>query len=77
MALDELVAQRLIGGSSTPHALTPSGRDAADRLLNAYRDELNFMLKGWSPERHQELRDLCGRLAADVAPIPLGPAARR
>ncbi|MGH2343720.1 MAG: MarR family winged helix-turn-helix transcriptional regulator, partial [Chloroflexota bacterium] len=43
--------------------LTPSGRQARDRLVAARRDGLTDLLAGWPPEQQNELADLLGRLA--------------
>ena len=69
-ALDELVGRGLVTDDRDGHPPTPAGTEAAERLIGAYREQLTVMLAGWSPERHQELRDLCARMASDAVPAP-------
>jgi DNA-binding MarR family transcriptional regulator len=58
--------------------LTQSGRDALARLVAAYRERLEALLEGWSPEQHAEIRRMVDRLAQALvaempAPAPAGP----
>ncbi|MGW3774266.1 MFS transporter [Actinomadura verrucosospora] len=43
--------------------VTPSGRDAAERLFAVRREGLARHLDGWAPEEHPELADVLSRLA--------------
>ncbi|WP_339156613.1 MDR family MFS transporter [Actinomadura luteofluorescens] len=43
--------------------VTPSGRDAAERLFAARCEGLSRHLDGWAPEEHPELADVLSRLA--------------
>jgi EmrB/QacA subfamily drug resistance transporter len=53
-------------GADTPPQLTPTGRDAVERLVSARRERLAALLDGWSPEEHEELRALVDRLTAEL-----------
>ena len=48
-------------------ALTPAGRAALDRLVNARRAALGALLADWSPDRHGTLGDYLRRVARDFA----------
>ncbi|MEU8122028.1 MDR family MFS transporter [Spirillospora sp. NPDC049024] len=45
--------------------VTPSGRDAAERLFAVRREGLARHLDGWAPEEHPELADVLSRLAEE------------
>ena len=45
--------------------ITPSGRDAAERLFAVRRAGLARHLDGWAPEEHPELADVLSRLAEE------------
>ena len=54
-------------------ALTSAGREATQRLVEAYREGLNELLDGWSPAEHDELTALVRRLSAELLddqPVP-------
>ncbi|MGE4031659.1 MAG: DHA2 family efflux MFS transporter permease subunit [Thermoleophilia bacterium] len=69
-AAAELQERELVAAGAGGREPTPEGARLADALLAAYREELEDLLGGWSPERHAELRDLCARLAPDAMPRP-------
>jgi DNA-binding MarR family transcriptional regulator len=46
--------------------VSSEGRHVLDRLLAARRQGLAEMLEGWSPEQHEELARLLGRLAREL-----------
>ncbi len=69
-AADALERRGLVAPGPSGREPTPEGARLADALLAAYRDELQELLAGWSPERHAELRDLCARLAPEAMPRP-------
>ncbi|HJZ61339.1 MAG TPA: hypothetical protein VKD47_04180, partial [Miltoncostaeaceae bacterium] len=51
--------------------LSPSGREAYERLVDAKCQALREILDGWEPERHDELAQLVDRLSrALVRDIP-------
>jgi EmrB/QacA subfamily drug resistance transporter len=51
--------------------LTEDGRDVLARLVAAYRERLEALLEGWSPEQHAEVCRMVDRLAqALVAEMP-------
>ena len=75
-ALAELEVQRLVeecdvdGVRDCPLVLTAAGRQTYERLLTARRERLAELLEGWSPEQHEELAALLGRLADSLAHDP-------
>jgi MFS family permease len=56
--------------SSSPLVLTRAGEAVYARLLRARRERLAELLEGWSPEQHEEIAALLGRLADDLAHDP-------
>ncbi len=53
-----------------PITLTPVGKDAAERLVNARVEGLTKLLAGWSPEQHDDVRTMIGRLARELLDNP-------
>lgn len=47
-------------------AVTAAGRRVADKLVAARREGLAELLEGWSPEQHEEVARLLGRLADEL-----------
>jgi DNA-binding MarR family transcriptional regulator len=72
-ALDRLTRAGLVvvdrahgDGRAGQLALTPSGRQARDRLVAARREGLADLLKGWPLEQQAELAEMPGRLARSL-----------
>ncbi|MDO8185321.1 MFS transporter [Conexibacter sp. JD483] len=76
VALAELEVEQLVqecdvdGVHDCPLVLTAAGRAVYARLVTARRERLAELLEGWSPEQHDELAALLGRLADDLARDP-------
>jgi EmrB/QacA subfamily drug resistance transporter len=66
--LDELAGAGLIviRDPAEAIAITPSGKQAIERLIAARRAELEDLLAGWSPEQQAELSDALSRLARSL-----------
>jgi EmrB/QacA subfamily drug resistance transporter len=64
--IGELRELGYVEGPAEAVALTASGRDIVDRLVEARRQRLAELLDGWSPEREAELAALLTRMARDV-----------
>jgi EmrB/QacA subfamily drug resistance transporter len=47
-------------------ALSPNGQEVIGRLVAARRQALGELLEGWSPEQHEELARMLGRLAREL-----------
>jgi DNA-binding MarR family transcriptional regulator len=58
----------LVGGEDgyTLLALSPNGQEVIGRLVAARRQALGELLEGWSPEQHEELARMLGRLAREL-----------
>jgi DNA-binding MarR family transcriptional regulator len=54
------------GDEHAPLAVSPEGRCALEKLVEARREDLNELLEGWSPEEHEELARLLERLAREL-----------
>jgi EmrB/QacA subfamily drug resistance transporter len=63
-----LIARQAAGGEAALIAVTPEGRPAIRRLIDAWRAELASLCAEWSPEEHAELTRLLDRLAESVSP---------
>ena len=61
-------AELLVGGEDgyTLLALSPNGQEVIGRLVAARRQALSELLEGWSPEQHEELARMLGRLAREL-----------
>lgn len=61
-------AELLVGGEDgyTLLALSPNGQEVIGRLVAARRQALGELLEGWSPEQHEELARMLGRLAREL-----------
>ena len=66
--LQTLREKELINGAdeNATLELTPEGRRMLEKLVEARREELAEHLEGWSPEEHEELARLLGRLAREL-----------
>jgi len=63
--LDELVGAGYLA-SSGPLAVTPSGRDAMDRIVTARKESLRTLLADWEPAAHRQLGELINELAGEL-----------
>jgi DNA-binding MarR family transcriptional regulator len=73
-ALRRLRAQALVDGDGEI-ALTDEGRAAYERIVAARCASLREALDGWSPEEHEEIRELIDRLGRDlVMHMPRAPS---
>ena len=61
-----LVDRGLIARTDGVLALTPAGRDTADRLFATEQTWLQGQLAGWSPEQHAELEQVLAKLSRAV-----------
>jgi EmrB/QacA subfamily drug resistance transporter len=61
-----LVDRGLITRTDGVLALTPGGRQTADRLFAAKHDWLERQLGGWSPEQHAELEHVLTKLSREM-----------
>ena len=64
--IGELRELGYVDGPAEAVALTATGRDTVDRLVEARRERLAELLDGWSPESEAELAALLTRMARDV-----------
>jgi DNA-binding MarR family transcriptional regulator len=63
----ELETRGLIAPAApSGYELTPSGREANERLKIARRERLGELLADWSPEEHRQVADILRRYASDV-----------
>ena len=69
--LDELREKGLIDDGC---GLTPDGQAALERLRAARSSRIQGLLEDWSPEQHQEVREIIQRLTDSLAQEPPEPA---
>jgi hypothetical protein len=70
--LDELREKGLIDDGC---GLTPDGQAALERLRAARSSRIQGLLEDWSPEQHQEVREIIQRLTDSLAQEPPEPVA--
>ena len=70
--LDELREKGLIDDAC---GLTPDGQAALERLRAARSSRIQGLLEDWSPEQHQEVREIIQRLTDSLAQEPPEPVA--
>ncbi len=70
--LDELREKGLIDDGC---GLTPDGHAALERLRAARSSRIQGLLEDWSPEQHQEVREIIQRLTDSLAQEPPEPVA--
>jgi len=75
-ALAELLARGLVSDGAADRRLTPSGQDAAQRLIDARRVALAAACEHWRPDEHPDLSALLVRLARELAREPSQELAR-
>jgi DNA-binding MarR family transcriptional regulator len=53
-------------GSNAQLTITQNGQQVIERLVAARRQSLAELLQGWSPEQHEELARMLGRVAREL-----------
>ena len=54
----------------TSETLTPAGEQAATRLANLSRDDVQELIKDWQPDRHPDIAELIQRFTKSLASAP-------